>query len=406
MHVGRMYVPFRSVAERDFQVQTWVLTDLAADVWVDEFRITCEDLPRRFSSPWRIEKRTLRGGRRDGVDLIQVDNGALSFAILPTRGMGLWRGEYHGLPLGWRPPVLGPVHPRFVNLLDRGGLGWLDGFDEWVCRCGLSSNGPPGVDPRTNEFLPLHGRIANLPAHYVEVRVDLDDPHELRVTGQVDEATFFFSHLRLTTTYTTTVGSNQLIVQDVIENLKSSPTELELLYHCQFGPPFLEQGSRIRAPIREVAPRDARAASAAQSLEMCQGPTAGFAEQVFYHDLLADSHDQTLVALHNRAADSGVVLRMNCSELPRFIVWKNTAAEQDGYVVGLEPATNFPNLRAFEREQGRVITLPPGGRHVTTLTIEVHDSAAGLMPALQEIEKLQKQVKPMIHTTPRTGWSI
>src|SRR5260370_4128814 len=152
--------------------------------------------------------------------------------------MGLWRGEYRGNFLGWQSLVRGPVHPKFVELNDRGGLGWLAGFDEWLCRCGLSSNGPPGKDANGTQ-LTLHGRIANLPAHFVEVRVNLDPPFELSVMGQVAEAGLFVSHLQLTTTYTTVPGSNRLVIHDQVENLSAQPAETQLLYHCNVRPPFL-----------------------------------------------------------------------------------------------------------------------------------------------------------------------
>src|SRR5207237_3508608 len=144
-------------------------------------------------------------GPRDGIDLIEIHNGALAYSILPTRGMGLWRGEYRGNYLGWRAPLFGPVHPKLVNLEGRQGLGWLAGFDEWLCRCGLASNGPPGDDGGTR--LTLHGRVANLPAHYDEARVHLDPPFELTVTGVVEEASPFGPHLRLSTTSPLVPGS-------------------------------------------------------------------------------------------------------------------------------------------------------------------------------------------------------
>ena len=128
------------------RTKTWPLTDVAGEVWLDSFAVANDGLHLPTPHDWAVRKRTLRGGLRDGVDLIEVHNGALSFSVLPTRGMGLWRGDYRGLPLGWRAPVVGPVHPKFVNQADRGGLGWLAGFDELLCRCGLSSNGPPGED--------------------------------------------------------------------------------------------------------------------------------------------------------------------------------------------------------------------------------------------------------------------
>src|SRR6266542_4715801 len=100
-------------------------------------------------------------------------------------------------------------------------LGWLGGFDEWLCRCGLANNGPPGDDGGTP--LTLHGRIANLPAHHVEVRISLDPPYEMSILGQVDEAALFFGHLRLTASYTTVPGSNRVVIRDVVENRSTRP---------------------------------------------------------------------------------------------------------------------------------------------------------------------------------------
>jgi hypothetical protein len=387
------------------RTKNWVLTDIFADVWQDGFTVNQTGFPQTFPAPWSIQKRTLRGGRRDGVEVVEVHNGALNFTVLPTRGMGLWQGWYRGSRLGWQAPVQGPVHPQHVNLLDRGGLGWLDGFDEWICRCGLTSNGPPGDDPETSQFLTLHGRIANLPAHYLEVQVTLDPPYELKVIGQVDEVTLFFNRLRLTSTLTTTPGSNLLVIEDVIDNLSTKPAELELLYHCNFGPPFLEAGAKVVAPVRMVAPRDARAAQGINHFDTYAAPTTGFAEQVYYYDLLANRDGWTLALLHNAKADRGVAVRMARTELPHFIVWKNMASAEDGYVTGLEPATNFPNRKSLERDRGRVINLPPNGQYRTTLIIEVHDSAMGVRGLLDEIAAIQGSTRPLVHPAPQPEYS-
>ena len=160
-------------------------------------------------------------------------------------------------------PILGPVHPQFVNLPDHGGLGWLAGFDEWVSRCGLASNGPPGEDVITDKNgqthrtpLTLHGRIANRPAHYVEVRINLDPPFEISVIGHVEETGLFLPHLHLTSTATTVPGSNRVVLHDVVENRAGTPAEMQLLYHCNQGPPFLEAGSRVVVPMREACAVD------------------------------------------------------------------------------------------------------------------------------------------------------
>lgn len=384
--------------------KNWVVTDAVNDVWLDSLSVGNDSLRLNTPHDWSIQKRTLRGGLRDGVDLIEVHNGALSYSVLPTRGMGLWRGEYRGNFLGWRAPVLGPVHPKYVELEQRNGLGWLSGFDEWLCRCGLTSNGPPGEDTYTDKHgqthrdrLTLHGRIANLPAHYVEVRVNLDPPFELSVTGQVDEAELFFPHLRLTTTFTTAPGSNRVVIHDVIENRAASPAEVQLLYHCNVGPPFLGPGSRVVAPVRELAPISARAEEGIETYDTYQGPTPGFAEQVYLYDLAAEPSGKTLALLYNTTADRGLALRFNRQELPCFTVWKCTGALEDGYVTGLEPATNYPNLKTFERQQGRVKGLAPGGHCEFKWSIEVLDTAAGVAGALREIAALQAHAPARIH---------
>jgi hypothetical protein len=253
--------------------------------------------------------------------------------------------------------------------------------------------------------LTLHGRIANLPAHFAEVRVNLDAPHELIVTGEVQETGLFYPHLWLTTTYTTVPGSNRLVVHDVVENRKAEQAELEVLYHCNVGPPFLEAGSRIVAPIRELAPIGSRAAEGIDTHDTYLGPTAGYTEQVYLYDLQADSAGRTLALLYNSTADRGFLVRMNRNELPCFTVWKNTAAVEDGYVTGLEPAINYPNFKSFERQQGRVRVLPPGGHWECTWSLEIFDTADGVTGALTEIATLQAQAPAVIHRTPQPRFS-
>lgn len=63
----------------------------------------------------------------------------------------------------------------------------------------------------------------------------------------------------------------------------------------------------------------------------------------------ADGHTEAMLV--NRSLDRAVSHVFSAKFLPFFTFWKNTAAEEDGYVVGLEPGTSFPNTRNFERKQ-------------------------------------------------------
>ena len=98
-------------------------------------------------------------------------------------------------------------------------------------------------------------------------------------------------------------------------------------------------------------------------------------------------------------------MRFGQRELPCFVVWKNTAAVEDGYVTGLEPSTNLPNFKTFERQQGRVRVLPPGGRWEATVALEVFDTREGVAGALKEIAALQAHGREKVHRTPQPRFS-
>lgn len=310
------------------------------------------------TASYSIIKRTLRGGLSDGVDILEVNNGTLTFTVLPTRGMNLWRGNYQGVRLGWDAPVRGPVHPKFVDLQDRGGIGWLQGFDEWLCRCGLSFNGPPGDDNGTR--ITLHGRISNLPAHFLEVAVD-ETAGRIEVTGEVEEGGLFYPRMCLRTTYTTDFHSQAITVVDRVTNLSARPAEMQMLYHINQGPPLLEGGSKVHVPIQSITPLTDWAESGLSEFDTYLPPTTGFAEQVYSIVPKSDAAGRSLAVLHDAAGKAGLAVEWATAALPYFTVWKNTAASQDGYVTGLEPATGWPLFKAKEREAGRVVTLPPGG---------------------------------------------
>lgn len=389
---------------------SFTLTDLSRDLWVENFSIDAAGIDFPASShAWSVTKRCLRGGRRDGVDLIQVNNGIFTFSIVPTRGMGLWKGQLGGDRVGWDSPVHdGPVNPAFVNLMNWGGLGWLEGFDELLARCGLENNGGPYEEKVTHAdgserhtTYGLHGKIANLPASYVSVHIGAEAPHEIVVEGHVEESKLFAPQIRMMTRVSTTPGSNRLTVRDEFVNLKETPGEMQVLYHWNFGPPYLEEGSRLVAPVKVVAPRDARAGSGIDHYETYGGAEPGFVEQCYFFELLGTGGDgRTLTLLRNKAGDKGVVLRFSPSQLPAFTLWKCTGGQKEGYVTGLEPGTNYPNPKPFEKARNRVVTLPPGGRYLTETTLEVLAGRPAVEAVEAEVRALQTQGSPTIHRHP------
>jgi len=357
------------------------------------------------SAPFLINTLTLNGGLSAGMQVIEVNNGRMRFWLLPERGMGIWKIWLDELEIGWQSPVRGPVHPNHVRLTEASGLGWLDGFDELLCRCGLESNGAPEFDKLGRLKYPLHGKIANRPAAQIQAGYD-SKTGQIAVSGDVTESRFHHHNLKLSSRVATQIGSQMLAIHDSVTNQSAKIGQFQLLYHINFGAPLLEEGATIHAAVKTLVPRTVEAAAAIDEWSVMRAPEAGFNEQVYFLELLGDQNGQAQILLCNASSNLGVSVHFNLAQLPYFTLWKNTAALADGYVVGLEPGTNFPNPHSFELNQNRIEALSAGQTKLFDLRLEFHLDANQVARARQEITRCQMAMPAKIHRTMQPGWSI
>jgi Domain of unknown function (DUF4432) len=383
------------------------LTSAGRNLNVPKWEATGREVTPDCPTPWSVRKFTLRGGKQEGVDVIVVDNGKLRFTVVPTRGMGVLAVTMGDLRLGWDSPVKEVVHPNWINLQSRGGLGWLEGFNEWLCRCGMESNGHPGQDRFTNNVgeeatmdLTLHGRVANLPASEVEVVVDREPPYRIRVRGRVGERMFYGPQLELEAEISTEPGSSAWRVADVVTNHAGRPQEFQMLYHVNYGRPLLEEGTTFVGAVQRVTPFNDHAAKGVADYATYGPPQPGFVEQVYCLRLFADKDDRTRVLLQNKAQDRAVSMAFSVKELPYLTLWKNTAAEKDGYVTGIEPGTNFPYNRRIERRFGRVPKLDAGAGRGMSIDFAIHNGKDDVKRVADEISAIQGERKPAIDPRP------
>lgn len=344
----------------------------------------------------------LSAGRREGIRLVELTAGDTRVIVLPDRGLGIWKMFAGDVELGWQSPVKGPVHPSFVPLAEPSGLGWLDGFDELVARCGLVSNGAPDFDAHGRLTYGLHGRIANLPAHDVSVSLD-EDAGTVTLSGAVDETRFLFHALRMETTLVVEASRPRIAWTDTVTNLSDRPATMQLLYHVNLGPPLLGVGAELVAAVEELAPRDPHAATDIPAWNRYTAPRPGHAEQVHFAKLRAAVDGTVTAMLVSPEGSSGAVLSWQAATLPWFTLWKNLGGERDGYVTGLEPSANIPNRRSFEEQHGRVVTLAPGASIAFDLALELVKGER-LTAVRHDIAALAA-AQPVIHTQPRPGWS-
>lgn len=383
----------------------YVLTSADGKVQTETWSLT--------GNGWSVKKQTLHGGKQEGVELITIDNGVMQIVVIPTRGMSIYEVRNKDLRLGWDSPVEGIVHPSLVNLESRGGLGWLEGFNEWMVRCGLEFAGHPGTDEFVNNTgdkasmdLTLHGKIGNIPASEVEVIVDSEAPHRIRVRGVVYEKFFYGPKLKLVAEVSVVPGEDTFRIDDTVTNLGAFDQEFQIIYHTNFGAPLLGKDAKLHAAVKKISPMNEHAGKSINSYATYKGPTQGFIEQVYLIEPLSDKKSMTGTVLQNAKGDRAASMHWSTKQLPYLTIWKNTAATEDGYVTGIEPATGYPYNRKVERAAGRVPKLAPGETRRFTIDFGLHNgpsavkNAAEKIKAIQGTHKVEMQPKPSAINNP------
>jgi hypothetical protein len=393
---------------------------------VGEHTNSADDLPAEVAAGegrFRFGWQTLRGGASEGVPVLMIDTGPMSIAILPNRGMSLWKAWSHEVSqepssepmtlddclqreaweIGWQSPVRGPKHPSIVPLADPSGLGWLEGFDELFVRCGLRTNGAPQFDGNGRLEYALHGRIANLPASQLTLEVDSEKGH-VDIHATIFESRFLFYSLSLQTHIRCTVNSEIIEIFDSVKNLGSQPTDSQLLYHINLGQPVLEAGSQLHALLKRLAPKDDRAANGVADWSRCEGPVTGFSEQVYLCEAMVGDDGWSSAMLTDSTNSRGIAVDFHTQNLPYLNLWKNTAAVDDGYVVGIEPATGFPNTHQFEKDHGRVVGLEGGQTRTYKVRLNILSNSSQVVSKINAIAGQQKMPCQTLET-PNADWS-
>ena len=364
----------------------WVLLD--ASKAPQNWHITSHELERKTAKPFSVDLRLLHGGRQEGVAIIDVDTGAMKISVVPMRGMNVLEAVAGKVRLGWDSPVKEVVNPAFIDLNGRGGLGWLEGFNELVARCGYEWVGHPGLDQGV--MLSLHGLAANTPASKVVLSVDERPPYAIRLKGELKEQAFKQVNFLIETELSTEAGAQSFSLHDTLTNKGDYAKEYQALYHSNFGPPLLEPGARYRAPVKEVSPFNQEAAKGLDDWQTYGPPTRNYGETVYNVVPYGDEQGNTLAVLHNSGGTEGVSLGFNLRQLPVFSLWKNTDTQSQGYVTGLEPGTSFSYNRSYQRALHLVPTIGPQEERHFDITYTLLAGKVAVDKALEQVQSIRR----------------
>lgn len=346
----------------------------------------------------QFEFSTLQQGRSQGVQMLKSHVGCVKLDLILSRAANIGYLEFNGVSVGWRSPIQGPVHPHFVPLYRPDGLGWLEGFDEVLARCGLGNVGGPEFNERHQLVQPLHGALSNQPCRSAKAIVDRQK-REVVFETETEECVFHFNRLTVVSQTIVSMDEPKVTVRDRIENRGARTAEILLLHHWNFGPPILGPAARIYVGHAELAPRNATAAGQVSGWDRMPPPAPETEETVYFFRPEADAQGFSSALLCDENQENGVQMNWKMESMPCFTLWRNPVAESDGYALGLEPGTCYPNSRTHEQQVGRAVKLKPGDSHSVEVSLRgwINDSD-GLA---QEVDRVQNLSASAIkHSSP------
>jgi hypothetical protein len=306
---------------------------------------------------------TLGDGSERGVRAFDVENSSgLRIQVLADRALDIGAASYKGINLCWHSPA-GFANPAFY---EPEGDGWLRTFGGGLLvTCGLTNVGPPATE--NGRSYGQHGRIGNIPAEKVSYGgAWQDDRYLLTVSGQIRQGVLFGENLIMHRAISMALGEPKIEIETVIENAGFEPSPLMLLFHCNFGWPLIDSGTKLAGNFVNIKPRDEEAAKNQENALTFEGPAPGYKEKVYF---LAPSENNPRISLVNEKLPLTVSFQYNREELTHLTEWKMMG--QGAYVVGIEPGNCHPISITEARKKNDLQFIAPGEKKRFALTIEV-----------------------------------
>ncbi|MBQ4516897.1 MAG: aldose 1-epimerase family protein [Clostridia bacterium] len=309
----------------------------------------------------RIEEHVLKGGKGDGMRLLEVNNGnGLQFTVSLDRCADLSRLSFKGVNFGYFTPC-GYVAPSYY---DAEGFGFLKSFTAgFMTTCGFNNvGGPCEAD---GEKLPQHGTISNTPAENVSYWTDEKGQH---IIADIRQAQLFGNQYLLRRKIDCPKGENYIDITDTIVNESARPAPMMLLYHCNIGYPLLTEDAELYIPSAKCEPSGEWAAKNVDTWNKVLPPQEGFEEQCYFHKV-KDEKRKSFGAIFNPEEGMGVAIEFDTTELDCLTEWKMMGEIE--YVMGIEPGNSYPIGRAKAKENNTLKMLASGEEKTVKLRVRI-----------------------------------
>ena len=255
----------------------------------------------------------------DGKQCILAQNGVLEILFNADNALDITWVKYKGVNLSF-------LSKNGLNDAARDFVGNFEGG--FLYTCGMD-NVSGCVDGK-----PVHGSL-----HYKKCdnAYAYEEDGKIVVCGEVRESALFGSNLRLTRRYV--VSESTLTVDDTVENLAFTDAKYVMLYHVNYGYPFLDECLQMDVPALHSDPLTAVAEANKSDMFRITAPVDGGDEHVYYHTLKVGK-----IRLYNPDKDIAVEMEYDTEDFPVTLEWKSMISGD--YALGIEPSlTRFDDFQ-------------------------------------------------------------
>lgn len=340
-------------------------------------------------SPVELRERTVDGRGVADIRLVQIEDGpgrgqrlflvrnalGIAFEIAVDRGFDISSATWRGINIGWNSANGLPWPPNSVDAED--GVGFYRNLDGFVVTCGLDHIGAASrADAshfihkhRKEIFHPLHGRISSQRAQISGYGIEWGSEQPvIWLDAVVRQSAIFGENLVLHRRISVPVFGNTIRIDDVVENGGFRPTPHALLYHVNFGYPFLDAHTKLSGDLDDSFIATFNAED--------KQPHDDFVDY-FQEVAIVAKDTATSISLTNGVLMDGIeaTIRFSRAALPDFGVWR---AYQSGiYALALEPMRRRDVGDEVKEGPG---TLSPG--QTATSWLELQLSSVDPLPII------------------------
>ena len=254
----------------------------------------------------------LKDGSACGKRCVLVNNGRLEVMFNAHNALDIAWVKFNGINVSFLcKNGLNSDQGAFINKFEGG----------FLYTCGLDNLSTCVKDK------PMHGSLHAKKAENVYYQIDGE---VVTVCGKILCTALFGENIVFERAYK--VYSDKIEINDKIINQGLADADYAILYHTNFGYPFLDSGLELAFDQLETIAANQKSIDTLKDCKKIVDPVDVGSEDLFYHVM-----NKGEVSLKNHKLKIGCTMSYDTKTFPYLVEWKNLVSGD--YVLGIEPST-------------------------------------------------------------------